>query len=637
MIKWSYQNNFKTFFEKKVGSLRGIGFKEIVEVRMLEWLKQRYHFMVLPKIQLKNRVRCRHALNPETPSVSNPTPLPTEVDLVVVGAGAGGMTAALMASLAGLDVLLCEGTEQVGGTTATAAGTIWVPNNSLGKAAGFEDSLEAGTQYLDGLVPSGELRRLREVYLESGPRIIDEIARRTQVKFIAAGRHPDYVDGPGSRVAGRALAPLPFDGRLLGGEFHRIRPPMKEFMVLGGMMVGKADIGHLLGRFKSWASFRHSAGLVLRYATDRLRHARGTRLVMGNALVARLFASLRDAGTPVAFGVRLDGLLIDDGRVRGARFQSSSGGPQAVNARLGVVLATGGIGRNAALRQQWMASGHDRWPSLIHEGNQGGGVTAALQAGAIVDSAPGGDGVLWQPVSVPRGADGATGLFPHLFLDRAKPGLIAVDSTGQRFTNEGASYHHFCEAMVRRHATTPSIPCWLVCDAAFVKQYGLGLIHPGTTNLAPHMRSGYLHVGDDLDALARSIGVNAQGLKDSVARNNRFAASGVDADFGKGATEVSRFNGDPDHQPNPCLGPITQAPFCAMALWPADAAAEAGLSTNEDGQVLNAGGQPIAGLYACGNDTASLMRGTYPGPGATIGPAMVFGYRAAMHAASLKR
>lgn len=559
-----------------------------------------------------------------------------EVDLLVVGAGAGGMTAAVMGSLEGLDVLLCEGTEQVGGTTATAAGTIWVPNNSLGKAAGFEDSMEEGMRYLDGLVPSGELRSLRETYLESGPRIIDDIMRRTQVKFMAAGRHPDYVDIPGSRVAGRALAPLPFDGRLLGNEFHRIRPPMKEFMVLGGMMVGKADIGHLLARFQSWASFRHSAGLVLRYFADRLRHARGTRLVMGNALVARLFASLRDAGTDVAFGARIESLLKDGGRVTGARFKLATGEQVEVKARLGVVLATGGIGRNPVLRKRWMAAGHDRWPSLIFEGNQGGGVRAAELAGAAIDATPGGAGVLWQPVSVTRGAQGATGLFPHLFLDRAKPGLIAVDSAGRRFTNEGASYHYFCEDMVQRHATTPAIPAWLVCDAAFVEKYGLGLIHPGTTNLAPHVRSGYLHVGDTLDALARSIEVDAAGLKDSVARNNAYAVTGVDADYGKGATEVSRFNGDPAHQPNPCLGPIAQAPFCAMAVWPADAAADAGLSTNENGQVLDAAGQPIPGLYACGNDMASLTRGTYPGPGATIGPAMVFGYRAALHARSLK-
>ncbi|MCW5654366.1 MAG: FAD-binding protein [Hydrogenophaga sp.] len=544
------------------------------------------------------------------------------------------MTAALMATLAGLDVLLCEGTEQVGGTTATAAGTVWLPNNTPSKAAGFEDSLEDAMRYLDGLVPSGELRRLREVYLASGPRIVDEIVRRSQVKFMAAGKHPDYVDIPGSRVAGRALAPLPYDGRLLGRDFHRIRPPMKEFMVLGGMMVGKADIGHLLNRFKSWASFKYSAGLVLRYLTDRLRHARGTRLVMGNALVARLFASLRDAGTAIEFGAQLDELRRDGGgRVTGACFMLGSGERLEVEARRGVVLAAGGIGRNPALRKQWMAQGHDRWPSLIFEGNQGGGVRAAVQAGAAVDRAAHGEGVLWQPVSVTPDGQGGTGLFPHLFLDRAKPGLIAVDSAGRRFTNEGASYHYFCSDMVKRHATTPCIPAWLVCDAAFVRKYGLGLIHPGTTDLRLHLKSGYLHSADTLEALARDIGVDAQGLRDSVERNNGFARTGVDTDFGKGSTEVSRFNGDPDHQPNPCLGPIAQAPFCAMAVWPGDAAADAGLATDEDGRVLDTEGAPIPGLYACGNDSASLMRGTYPGPGATIGPAMVFGYRAAMHAA----
>jgi FAD binding domain-containing protein len=223
-------------------------------------------------------------------------PLKAAVDLIVIGAGAAGMTAALMAALEGCDVLLCEGTGQVGGTTATSAGTIWVPNSSASQKAGFEDSVEEATRYLDGLIPSGDGRPLRDAYLRSGPAIVDDLARRTQLQFVAAGKHPDYVDIPGSRVFGRALAPLPFDGRRLGAEFGRIRPPMHEFMVLGGMMVGKADIGHLVRRFKSFASFQHTAGLVLRYMVDRLRHSRGARLVMGNALVARFYASLKDAG-----------------------------------------------------------------------------------------------------------------------------------------------------------------------------------------------------------------------------------------------------------------------------------------------------------------------------------------------------
>jgi succinate dehydrogenase/fumarate reductase flavoprotein subunit len=560
-----------------------------------------------------------------------PAALKQEVDLIVVGAGAGGMTAALVAALEGLDVMLCEATQQVGGTTATSAGTIWVPDSSASRKAGFEDSLAAATQYLDGLVPGGEGRRLRAAYLESGPGIVDDLGRRTQLQFVPAGRHPDYVDLPGSRAAGRALAPLPFDGRLLGGEFARIRPPMREFMVLGGMMVGKADIGHLVGRFKSFASFRHSAGLLLRYLGDRLRHARGTRLVMGNALVARFYASLRDAGAAVSFGARLEGLMQDQGRVTGARLQLGERRVE-VKARRGVVLATGGFGRGEALRDRLMPAGHARWPSLIFEGNQGGGVRAGMEAGAALDGTAGGAGVFWQPVSITRPRRGPEGLFAHLFLDRAKPGLIAVDSAGRRFTNEGGSYHYFCADMVRRHATTPAIPAWIVCDRDFIRKYGLGLVHPGTATLDAHVKSGYLKCGGTLEELAHAIGVDARGLQESVARNNAFARTGVDPDYGKGSTEVSRFNGDPAHQPNPCLGPIARAPFCAMALWPADAAADAGLRTDENGRVFDTAGQAIEGLYACGNDMASAMHGAYPGPGTTIGPAIVFGYRAAMHA-----
>jgi hypothetical protein len=554
-----------------------------------------------------------------------------EVDLIVIGAGAAGMTAALVAGLEGCEVLLCEATEQVGGATATSAGTIWVPNSSASRQAGFEDSVEDATRYLDGLIPSGAGRALREAYLRTGPAIVDDLGRRTQIRFVPAGKHPDYVDIPGSRVFGRALAPLPFDGRTLGTDFARIRAPMKEFMVLGGMMVGKADIGHLVGRFKSFASFRHTAGLVLRYMGDRLRHARGTRLVMGNALVARFYASLKAARVPVSFGTRIDELMLENGRVVGARLLR--GGQRIeVRARRGVVLATGGFGGHAHLREQLMPQGHAHWPSLIFEGNLGGGVDAGLRAGAAMDNTEG-EGVFWQPVSITRNKQGQpTGLFAHLFLDRAKPGLIAVDSAGQRFTNEGNSYHYFCRDMVERHATVPAIPAWVVCDAHFIRKYGLGLVHPGTTDVSAHVKSGYLKSAVTVEGLAREIGIDAAGLARTVARNNQFAATGIDEDYGKGSTEVSRFNGDADHKPNPCLGPIARAPFCAMALWPADAAADAGLRTDADGRVLDGDGRAIEGLYAAGNDMASAMRGAYAGPGTTIGPAIVFGYRAAMHA-----
>jgi succinate dehydrogenase/fumarate reductase flavoprotein subunit len=559
--------------------------------------------------------------------------LPEEADLVVVGAGAGGMTAALAGALHGLDVVLCEATQQVGGTTAASAGTIWVPCSTPARAAGYADSVEEAMQYLDALVPSGEGRRLREVYLRSGPAIVDALMQRTQVQFMATGRHPDYRDQPGSKTAGRPLSTVPFDGRRLGADFERIRAPMNAFTVLGGMMVAKTDIAPLLRPLRSWAHFRHAAALLLRHAADRARFRRGTRLVMGNALVARLYASLKDARVPVVFGARLADLVVEDGRVTGVRLLREDGETATVRARKGVVLAAGGIGHHPELRKRVLRSGQDRWPSTVFAGNEGSAVAAAVDVGATITKAPGGPGVFYQPVSMPPDRDGSTRLFPHLFLDRAKPGFIAVDRRGRRFTSEGESYHDFCEAQIRRDAEVPAIPAWAICDADFIRKYGLGLIHPGTTRLARYTRSGYLVCADTIEELARKIGVDADGLAETVARNNQYAASGVDAEFGKGTSALSRFNGDPEHGPNPCLGPIARAPFCAMALSPADAAADAGLATDEDARVLDAAGTPLPGLYACGGDMASIMCGSYPGPGTAIGPAMVFGWRAAVHAA----
>jgi hypothetical protein len=218
---------------------------------------------------------------------------PSEVDLLVAGAGPAGMAAALVASLEGLDVLLCEKSDQVGGTGSTSAGTLWIPGNSQSRAAGYSDSAEQADRYLSALIGEGTNRELRNAYLQTGPAVIDYLCARSDVQFIPCGKHPDYRSNmPGAALAGRAIVPEPFDGRLLDGEFRRIRPPVPEFMVLGGMMVGKADISPLIGRFRSIANFAYSAKLFLRYLSDRLTYARGTRLMMGNALVARLFYSL---------------------------------------------------------------------------------------------------------------------------------------------------------------------------------------------------------------------------------------------------------------------------------------------------------------------------------------------------------
>ncbi len=557
---------------------------------------------------------------------------PKKVDLLIAGAGPAGMAAALVASLEGLDVLLCEKSGQIGGTGATSAGTVWIPGNSQSKAAGYSDSAEEADKYLSALIGEGTNRALRDAYLRTGPEAIDYLVARSEVKFLPCGTHPDYRSNmPGAAVSGRAIIPAPFDGRLLGVDFRRVRPPIPEFMVFGGMMVGKPDIAPLIGRFCSLGNFLYAAKLFARYLTDRLRYPRGTRIMMGNALVARLYYSLRKRNVPVLFDARIVDLAGDRNGVTGARLRTAEGDIE-VTARKGVVLATGGYAHNGKFRAAFMPQ-----PVPVHsmsyEGNNGDGLDLGQRIGAAITPEHCTSG-LWTPASVTTRPDGSKGLFPHFMLDRAKPGLIAVNAAGRRFVNEACSYHDFVLAMFESHKTTPSIPAWLVCDAVFLKTYGLGVIYPGHGNPAKFEASGYLFSAPTFAALADKIGVDAAQLQKSVERHNGFAETGIDVDFAKGETELNRFNGDVAHMPNPCIGPIATPPFHAMAVWPADIAVSTGLATDADARVLGTDSAPIPGLYACGNDMASVMGGSYPGPGTTLGPAIVFGYRAAMHALS---
>jgi succinate dehydrogenase/fumarate reductase flavoprotein subunit len=553
-----------------------------------------------------------------------------EVDLLIAGAGPAGMTAALVASLQGLDVIVCEKSDQVGGTGATSAGTLWIPGNRQSKAAGYTDTAEQADAYLTALVGDAH-RDLRRAYLQTGPDAIDYLAANSDVQFLPCGPHPDYRSNmPGAALAGRAIIPVPFDGRLLGGDFKRLRAPIPEFMLFGGMMVGKADIARLVGRYRSLGNLLYGARLMARYLFDRLRFRRGTRLMMGNALVARLFYSLRKRKVPILFDAAIVDVIGTRDGVSGARL--SVGGEEIViKTRKGVVLATGGYAHNQRFRDRFMPQPVPPY-SMSFAGNSGDGLVIGERFGAKLAPEYCTSG-LWTPVSLVPRSDGSTGLFPHLMLDRAKPGLIAINSSGRRFVNEAASYHDFALAMFEANASVPSIPAYLVCDAAFIRKYGLGVVYPGLRSLRKHEDSGYLISGRTLDELAAKIAVDAAQLRATVARHNGFAGTGIDVDFGKGETDLNRFNGDSAHGPNPCIGPIAAAPFYAMKVWPADIAVSSGLSTDADARVLGQDGAAIPGLYACGNDMASVMAGSYPGPGTTLGPGVVFAYRAALHAA----
>jgi succinate dehydrogenase/fumarate reductase flavoprotein subunit len=558
----------------------------------------------------------------------NPTPMfDDEVDLLVIGAGAAGMTAALVGEIEGLRTMLCEKTGMVGGTTATSAGTVWIPGSNQSAKAGIPDSMADAKTYLNAVVGHAGNNEHRAAFLQSGPQVLDYLEANTCVRFVPAAAHPDYEKEPGAAYGGRALGAEPFDGRKLGADFARVRPPRPEFLVLGGMMVGKSDIPSLLHPFSSLKDSIHAARLLARQAMDRLRYPRGTRLIMGNALVARLLTSLRRHNVPVRFETRMTELVLEDGRVTGA-IMTGPKGRHAIRAHKGVVLATGGIAWNGELRGRLFPKAAQQY-SLAPATNTGDGVSTALRTGAGLDEdlrSP----ALWMPCSVLRRPDGTESVFPHILLDRAKPGLIAVNGAGRRFVNEADSYHDFVAAML---SSDWSIPAYLICDRSFIKDYGIGLVHPRTRNLTSFVTAGYLKRAYTIEALAQQIGVEAAALQETIAKHNRFAATGVDEEFGRGSSDLNRINGDAANTPNPCMRAIGQGPYFAVAVWPADLASSAGLQTDEDARVLDVNRRPIEGLYAAGADAASIFRGTYPGPGTMIGPAIVFGWRAAMHAA----
>ena len=552
-----------------------------------------------------------------------------EVDLVVVGGGAAGMTAALVGALEGLSTLLCEKTDMVGGITSTSGGTTWIPGSSLSVKAGVPDTVAAAQAYLDAVVGERGGDAERRAVLGAGPRAIDYLEARSDLVFEASRAHPDYVKNqPGAAYGGRALAPLPFDGRKLGADFARVRPPRPDFLVLGGMMVTRGDIPFLLHPFRSLKNFGHVAKMLARHGTDRLRHKRGTNLVMGNAIVARLLYSLRQRNVPIRFDTSLAELVTEGSRVVGARFDTPQG-RISIRARRGVVLATGGVCWSAELRRKLFPAAA-RSHSLAPETNTGDGVSSGLRAGATLDDKMDSPG-LWMPCSIMKWPDGRTSVYPHIILDRSKPGLIAVNKSGRRFVNESDSYHDFVTAMLREKEN--GTPAYLICDRSFITDYGIGVVHPGTKDLSKFVKAGYLIEADTLRGLAGKIGVDPEEFERTIARHNRYAETGVDEEFGRGTSDLNRINGDAANKPNPCMRPIGQGSFFAVAVVPADLACSAGLRGDHNARVLGKDGQPIEGLYACGNDLASIFRGTYPGPGTTLGPAITFGYLAAMHAA----
>jgi 3-oxosteroid 1-dehydrogenase len=541
-----------------------------------------------------------------------------EVDVVVVGSGAAGMTAALTAAHRGLAVVVVEKAPHFGGSTARSGGGIWIPNNSVLRRAGVSDSPENAAAYLEHLLGDTVPEPRRRAFLEHGPRMLDFVIAHTPLRFAWVPGYADYYpEAPGGVAAGRSIEPRPLDAKVLGPELDHLNPPYMA--APSGMAITAADF--------RWLNLiaRHPRGL-LRAARVFGRRLRGGRvLTLGQALAAGLRAGLAAARVPVELGVSLVDLEVDDGRVTGVRVLRD-GTEEVLRARRGVVVASGGFERNAAMRARYQRApiGTDWTTGAVT--NTGDGIEAGQRIGAAVDLM---DDAWWGP-SVPL-----TGGPYFCLAERTLPGCILVNGAGRRFVNEAAPYVDAVHAMYDGHATgVEHVPSWLIADQRYRNRYPFAGLGPRRPFPGRWYKAGAVHSAPTLGELAASIGVPGDALAATVEEFNGFARRGRDEGYGRGDSAYDRYYGDPRQQPNPCLGPLDVAPFHAVRIVPGDLGTKGGLRVDERSRVLREDGSVIAGLYAAGNAGASVMGRTYAGAGATIGPAMTWGYVAALDLAT---
>lgn len=553
-----------------------------------------------------------------------------EKDVIVVGSGGAGLTAALVAAHSGLDVLLLEKTRYFGGTTALSGGGIWVPCSPQARREGCKDSIEEAAGYVKEVVGESLRDDLLDRFLHNAPEMVRFLEETSAVKFALQAGFADWHPGAkGFKESGRLLSPLVFDGRTLGRRFQQLRPPLTEFNAPGGCMIGIGDMPHIANARRSLRSFMHIVKLLARFAVDRLRYSRGTRLTMGNALAASLLKSCVDAGVELWSEAAMGELVTEpSGESPSVKGLTVIRGGETIQlrARRAVILASGGFSANEDMRRQFIPYA-DQHVSIVPEGNTGDGIARSLELGASFD----GENISnagWVVVSVHRSPEGELRKFPHLFMDRGKPGCITVNEAGQRFGNESVT--NFVDAMHR----SGSVPAYLICDHRFIKKYGLGLVRPGGIGLRRFLAEGYLQTGSTLEQLAENIGVAADKLVRTVERVNGFAERGRDEDFQRGENPSDFGFGDLAHTPNPCLGKIEQGPFYAVKVYPGDSTTTVGLRVDCEARVLGKGDRPISGLYAVGLDMNSLWRGKAPGNGANNTLGLTFGYIAARSAAA---
>ncbi|WP_339488232.1 FAD-dependent oxidoreductase [Pseudomonas sp. EL_65y_Pfl2_R95] len=556
-----------------------------------------------------------------------------ECDLLIIGSGAAGLSAAVTASWHGLNVIVAEKDAVFGGATAWSGGWMWLPRNPLARRAGIDESLEQPRRYLQNELGEQFNAERIDAFLNACPAMVEFFEQHSALQFAEGNAIPDmHGNTPGAATGGHQVIAAPYSGKEVLDLLPRLRKTMTETSFMGMPIMAGADLAAFLSMTRSAKSLLHVSKRFINHLYHLARYGRGMHLVNGVALVARLARSATDLGVQLIDSAPALRLLEENGQICGAVLGGTAG-ERTVRARA-VLLATGGFPNDPGRRQALFPRAEHEHLALPPKSCSGDGLRLGEMVGGQVSDdlqSP----VAWAPVSKVPYPDGSVGHFPHI-IERGKPGIIGVLKNGKRFVNEAHGYYDYVSAMIEQVPETEELCSWLICDHRFQRRYGLGFARPAPLPVGPHVRNGYLKRGATLAQLAQACGIDAQGLEQTVQRFNQGARNGEDPEFGRGSTAFNRKNGDPLHKgKNPCVAPIEKGPFYAVKVQPGCFGTFAGLRTDGNARVLGASGEPIPGLYAAGADMASIMGGFYPSGGINLGPAMTFGYIAACHVAGV--
>jgi 3-oxosteroid 1-dehydrogenase len=554
-----------------------------------------------------------------------------EVDVLVVGSGAGALTAAIVAQREGCkDVLVVEKSDKYGGTSSMSGGGIWIPNSHYARAEGVKDSADEALRYMQAVIGDEVTEERQRTYVEKASEMLEYMAKNSRLQYETVPYSDYYPEMPGGKEGYRTHQPTPMHAKHLGEHFRTLREPPSQVLVAGRLTMTMKEGRAFLTQAKGWKLI--FMRMALSYFLDikgRMQGKRSRRLTMGNALIGQLRWTMLERGIDLWLKSPLVELIEDNGAVVGAVVERD-GKRLNVCARKGVVIGAGGFEHNQQMREQYLPKPTSAEWSGSQINNTGDGIRAAMNVGAATDLM---NHAWWAPaVKIP----GWERPF-IIFAERSLPGLVIVNKAGKRFQNEAAPYLESGLAFYQANQEdAPTIPGFVVFDAVFRKKFPFGPIAPGYSMPDSALSKriwAVMQKADTIEELAQKIGVDAKNLAETVRRNNEFAKSGKDQDFHRGESYYDRYYGDARTSPNPCIAPIAQAPYYALPIYPGDIGTKGGALTDVNGQVVRENGEPIPGLYAVGNSAASVMGSKYPGAGATLGPAMTFGYLAAKHLA----